>query len=569
MAIAREYARQSRRRKLLAVLRGWAVPHLVVILVMAGIAAFMALPTMSELRKRAKVDENAFMPGHITTHYSMDDWKYIYDNEQETPYLKRSNRTAWVETELHFMGLEHYKHTTTACRVDETDCIESSSVYAIIRAPKGDGSEALALSASWEGSAVDKFGSSSPGVLLAMSLARFWKRYSYWAKDVIVVIGDHPTAITEWLHEYHHAKPGRPFRRAGSIQAAIHLDFDNNLFNSLGIEYDGYLGQLPNQDLILAMALIAQQANIHVSVHGAQLALGDSNDWTLVLRRLAYNVARQAQMSPCGPHAAFKQYGIDAITVRGLRELETWRTASISQMGAVLESMFRSLNNLIEKFHASYFFYQFLSIDSFIPILHFLPSTALLNVALIISAMNLWMRTDASAGSVPPPDATATPRSLAAPLRTLGTALVTGAVVHATSAHAPLSIAASLLMILIAPRLMRSKSTGQSVLLLACVGQALTASVTLSVMVVNWALALTMSAVLIVPWLLVPVAPPVLQWAAIVLSHPAVWIALATQYECVDMVQAGIETHPITSAATWLVVYPAHLAWIALATTSR
>ncbi|KAJ3360204.1 hypothetical protein GGF32_008550 [Allomyces javanicus] len=521
---------------------------------------------MPELRKRAKVDENAFMPGHITTHYNMEDWKYIYDHEQETPYLTRSNRTAWVETELHFMGLEHYKHTTTACRGDETACVESSSVYTIIRAPKGDGSEALVLSASWEGSAADTFGSTSPGVLLAMSLARFWKRYSHWAKDVIVVIGDHPGAVAEWLHEYHHAKPGRPFRRAGSIQAAIHLDFDNNLFNSLGIEYDGYLGQLPNQDLILAMALIAQQSNIHVSVHDDQLALGDSNDWTFALRRLAHNVARQAQMSPRGPHAAFKQYGIDAITVRGLRELETWRTTSISQMGAVLESMFRSLNNLIEKFHASYFFYQFLSIDSFIPILHFLPSVALLNVALIISAMNLWMRTDASAGSVPPPDATPTPRSLAEPLRTLGTALAAGAAVHTTSARVPFSIAASLLMILIAPHLMRSKSTTQSVLLLACVGQALTASVTLSVMVVNWALALTMSVVLVVPWLLVPAAPRVVQWAAIVLSHPAFWIALATQYGIADVVRSGIETHPITSVVMWLVVYPAHLAWIALAT---
>ncbi|KNE59663.1 hypothetical protein, variant [Allomyces macrogynus ATCC 38327] len=537
-----------------------------VILVLAGIAAFIALPALPELRKRAKVDENAFMPGHITTHYSMDDWKYIYDNEQETPYMTRSNRTAWVETELHFMGLEHYKHTTTACRADETTCAESSSVYTIIRAPKGDGSEALVLSASWEGSATDKVGASSPGVLLAMSLARFWKRYSYWAKDVIIVIGNHPNAVAEWLHEYHRAQPGRPFKRAGSVQAAVHIDFDNNLFNSLGIEYDGYLGQLPNQDLILAMALIAQQANIHVSAHGNQLALGDSNDWTFSLRRLAYNVARQAQMSPRGPHAAFKQYGIDAITVRGLRELETWRTTSISQMGAVLESTFRSLNNLIEKFHASYFFYQFLSIDSFIPILHFLPSTALLNVALIISAMNLWTRTDASAGSVSPPDATPTSRSLAAPLRTLGIALATGAVVHATSARIPLSIAASLFMVLIVPRMMRSKSAAQSVLLLACVGQALTASVTLSVMVVNWALALTMSVVLVVPWLLVPAAPRVVQWVAIVLSHPAVWVALATQYGIADVVRAGIETHPITSAVMWLVVYPAHLAWIALAT---
>jgi glycosylphosphatidylinositol transamidase len=63
---------------------------------------------------------------------------------------------------------------------------------------------------------------------------------------------------------------------------------------------------------------------------------------------------------------------------------------------SVLESTFRSMNNLSEKLHASYFFYILISPRYFIFMTMYLPSVGLINASLLFSALYLWLQTEAS-----------------------------------------------------------------------------------------------------------------------------------------------------------------------------
>jgi glycosylphosphatidylinositol transamidase len=89
-----------------------------------------------------------------------------------------------------------------------------------------------------------------------------------------------------------------------------------------------------------------------------------------------------------GPHSSFIPYHIDAITLQ---------VSGIGQhdevtMGRIVESLFRSLNNLLEHFHQSFFFYLLLAPKKFVSIGTYLPSAMLIAVNFTIMAIGLWVK---------------------------------------------------------------------------------------------------------------------------------------------------------------------------------
>jgi GPI-anchor transamidase subunit GAA1 len=57
----------------------------------------------------------------------------------------------------------------------------------------------------------------------------------------------------------------------------------------------------------------------------------------------------------------------------------------------IVESTLRSTNNLLERLHASFFFYLMLSPESFLKIGFFLPSVALVSAAMMFGGLWLWV----------------------------------------------------------------------------------------------------------------------------------------------------------------------------------
>ncbi len=138
---------------------------------------------------------------------------------------------------------------------DHSGTVRGTNVVALLRAPRGDGKEAVVLTAEYTDGDADEHhiaeGDGSAAVLVSLMAAL--ARVPWLSKDVIFLAtpkaarGDE--AVTNWLRDYHsyHA----PMLRSGEIWAALALKLpDHGAFSTVGIAYEGKHGQYPNLDLV-------------------------------------------------------------------------------------------------------------------------------------------------------------------------------------------------------------------------------------------------------------------------------------------------------------------------------
>lgn len=94
-----------------------------------------------------------------------------------------------------------------------------------------------------------------------------------------------------------------------------------------------------------------------------------NKNWYNSMKTLLSQVTSQATGVPNGNHGLYFKYGIQAVTLESnsFKKRITNKTNFLS-MGRLLEGIFRSLNNLLERFHQSYFFYLLPSPNRFISI---------------------------------------------------------------------------------------------------------------------------------------------------------------------------------------------------------
>lgn len=248
------------------------------------------------------------------------------------------------------------------------------------------------------------------GVPLTLTLARYFKRtgspiscqkemraltglagWSLWSKDIIFVFPpDSYTGTQAWVDAYHDSHdPSRisplPIK-SGALQGAIAVDYvQEHRFKSVHIVYDGINGQLPNLDLINAIVHIA----------GGQMGFGASlqGTWRISdkyadrLRTMLRGMITQGIGQATGAHSSFIPYHVDAVTLQPYGQ--GWQDEMA--LGRLIEGSFRSLNNLLEHLHQSFFFYLLLGKDRFVSIGTYLPSAMLLAANFTIMAVYLWI----------------------------------------------------------------------------------------------------------------------------------------------------------------------------------
>ncbi|KAI9139618.1 Gaa1-like protein [Paraphysoderma sedebokerense] len=416
--VASELSRLKRRRWALAFLRRFTTP-LSLLFFISGVIALVILP-LPELRKETHISENALLAGQVYTSYRATHHQYALDTERLVSSFQNASiedRSKYIINEFKKLGLEPYtQRYTSYLSSSPSNPKRGVNVYGVLRAPRSDGTEGLVLSASWWPRWKGKNMFNSHGVLLALSMAKFWKRYSYWAKDLIILITDEePSGSEAWLQAYHGVYRSRRIHtdplpaKAGNIQGAVNLNFfTSHHFNALGVSYEGLNGQLPNLDIINSVVFISRLEGLTVSLHGADSLKFDSlnptpsflNEWigdyVPSLQRLMVMMANMAGGVPSGMHGGFKKYNIDAVTLVGLKVPNSYHVHSTQQIGVVLESTFRTLNNLVERFHQSYFLYLLTGVKHFISIMGYIWSVILLCVCMILGSLTLWCDTDAA-----------------------------------------------------------------------------------------------------------------------------------------------------------------------------
>ena len=262
-------------------------------------------------------------------------------------------------------------------------------MYAILHAPRGDATEAIVLVGAWRN--IDGELNRS-GVALVLTLARYFNRWSLWSKDIIFLItADSKAGPQAWVDAYHdtHESPAIDSLpvKSGALQGAVVIDYPfDHRFESIHIVYDGINGQLPNLDLFNTVVSIASgQMGIRVSL---QKMWQHSDSYQDRLKTMLRGMINQGLGHASGPHSSFIPYHVDAITLQPFGN--GWQDEMA--MGRVIESTFRSLNNLLEHLHQSFFFYLLMQANRFVSIGTYLPSAMLVATNFTIMAIFLWVK---------------------------------------------------------------------------------------------------------------------------------------------------------------------------------
>lgn len=356
-----------------------ALPVITLLLSFASIGWLFVLPLDGNYR-RTYISENALMPGQVTSYFRESEWNIVrgYRNELKIfDGAKVDERNSVVEGWLQDIGLKTAYYTLD-------DPTMSDTLYGIMHAARGDDTESMVLVVPWKTSD-DQY--NLGGASLAVSLIRYFNRMSIWSKNIIVVFPpDGHKSLRSWVEAYHTSLD----KTAGSIEAAIVLEYpgDADHFDYYEMFYEGFNGQLPNLDLLNTANQVSYHENIHVSIQNTPGNQLTRNDYTSRLTNLLKGIASLSLagiVTPSKGCESFSGWSVQAFTIR-VRGSSGHN--DITQIGRVIDETFRSVNNLLEKFHQSFFFYLLLGPRYFVSIGTYLPSAVLLAVAYALSALS-------------------------------------------------------------------------------------------------------------------------------------------------------------------------------------
>ncbi|KAI9680756.1 MAG: Glycosyl phosphatidyl inositol protein transamidase complex subunit [Caeruleum heppii] len=364
-------------------------PLLSALCIIIGILWLLLLP-LQDYSRRTYISENALLPGQVHTYFGGSEHNVWQAYKHEVEDLSEQNTTTVVAKLADLFqsaGLkvarQKYDYITSGQRhVGE-------NVYGILHAPRGDATEAIVLVAAWRN--IDDALNQS-GVSLVLALARYFKRWSLWSKDIIFVItGDSKAGPQAWVDAYHDSHDPASVAslplKSGALQGAVVVDYAfSHRFDTLHIVYDGINGQLPNLDLFnTAVAIAEGQMGINVAL---QRMWRHSDSYRDRLQTMLRGMMNQGLGHASGPHSSFIPYHVDAITLQAVGD--GWHDEMT--MGRSVESIFRSLNNLLEQFHQSFFFYLLMQSNRFVSIGTYLPSAMLVAINFTIIAIASWVQ---------------------------------------------------------------------------------------------------------------------------------------------------------------------------------
>ncbi|XP_075985326.1 glycosylphosphatidylinositol anchor attachment 1 isoform X1 [Anticarsia gemmatalis] len=403
-----------------------------------------------EFNNETYFSENALLPGLVTNEFNGEhSAKQFYNEflkELEDKYEDTDEMPVpWLVGKMSQLHLEVYTHNFTLnYPLGQGQIFSGTNVYGILRAPRTSSLEALVVSAPYRSLSSHQKGTAA-GIALMLAFAKFARPQKYWAKDIIFLITEHEQlGMQAWLEAYHglqsdaetfqmslgnfwppgspsldleklapgfnwggdHKKclnPGKLKGRSGSIQAAINLEFHTPKIKYIEVKIEGLNGQLPNLDLVNLVHKLCVKSGIHHSYRNSYSWIRSRNkmdEWMNGFWTMFDMVVAQIDGVPDGNHGLFHRFGIEAVTLEGREATDaagpaprahTLSTANFYRLGIALESILRSLNNLLERFHQSYFFYLLAATNRFISIGQYMPSLCLLCVAMLIRALSLWV----------------------------------------------------------------------------------------------------------------------------------------------------------------------------------
>lgn len=359
--------------------------------------------------------DNSLLPGLVNREFSLgteaeyylkDLDKLVGSNRHETLSLAKLPAVVnFIKHELDNFGLEVYEQNF----IYTTDVqLKGTNIYSIIRGERSTSAESVVLCAPFN---VTPESNTLSSVALSLAMAKYFSTKSYWAKDVIILFVDHGEYGTSaWLDSYYDVrfKPDSTLfaynnlhyeslpDRSGPIQAAIILELNGRQFARMNVKIQGMYGQLPNLDLFNLVIELAARESVTPYFHNKSLPFDLSfNDlYKHHLETAISFMKTQAMMNSDGLHGLFLKYAVQSLTLEATEQehrKSRVMTSSLLNLGRVVEGIFRSLNNLTERFNRSYYFYIILSLRRFTSIGYYMIAFAFILAPIPLKALNIYL----------------------------------------------------------------------------------------------------------------------------------------------------------------------------------
>ncbi|WVW84278.1 hypothetical protein I302_106308 [Kwoniella bestiolae CBS 10118] len=360
----------ARRKKVFDVI--WKkIPLIRLILAVAGLIWLLAIP-YEGLWKGTYVDEHALQPGQVTTYF---DWGNVHKADLYLDKLERIVNGTFEERSTFLQD------TFSASGLLTSNT--STSTYAHVKPPRSKGTESILVSANW----ISRDGTPNlRGVATLLALGDFLKGQNHWAFDFILVIGEgYMEGLEGFMREYHTLFNG-------VIWTGLNIDYPGHSFSHIGLFYEGVNGRLPNQDIINTVQRVAQfTGGVPTRYHDIPDEVPEYGpEWLgkylLASKHLLSHFGYMITGRASAAHGVLARHRIDSLT---LYCTPSTGPHGFHTLGRTLESSLRSMNNLLERLHASYFFYLLPRPWNFIPIGHYLPSAILLSASLTIGGFDI------------------------------------------------------------------------------------------------------------------------------------------------------------------------------------
>ncbi|KAM0829804.1 hypothetical protein ACQ4PT_066649 [Festuca glaucescens] len=432
----------------------------------AGIIALLFLPALA---KNTYLSENALIPGSANPLFSTEDVaeanKFIKGIEAAAGESRDGmGMPKFIVQQMKELGAEvcyheflpHSKHfhplkffasmaNDLAIHPNGTYTNSGTNTIGIIRAPRGDGKEAIVLVTPYNSQRVKE--NEVLSLALGFSVFSLLSRAAWLSKDIVWLSADSQfgeyTAVSAWLSQYHNPTfvagvtngpdgiaekaETTDFKRAGTMAAALIFKVGETRNygdrDSVTMYAEASNGQMPNLDLLNVVHYLAvHRQGFRVNIERISSLLTSAwlrviaeviqtvgsllrkinPDWKLDIAapdyvegtaNLASSIYNQALGVPTGSHGAFRDYQVDAVSLEfsptfHLRN-ENAKSSFLVRGGRLIEGVVRSVNNLLEKFHQSFFLYFLTAPSKFISVGVYMIPFALLVVPLPIVAAAL------------------------------------------------------------------------------------------------------------------------------------------------------------------------------------
>ncbi|XP_075154344.1 glycosylphosphatidylinositol anchor attachment 1 [Haematobia irritans] len=358
------------------------------------------------------LSENALSPGLVYPEIKQDSSRWAQQLVEELGRERENHRSttphAWISAKMRQIGLETYVHNYTL-RYPFAGGKEfhGKNVYGILRAPRTSSTEGLIFSAPYRSP-------SSPhidivaSVPVLLAFADFARKKIYWAKDIIFLVTEQEQlGMHAFIEAYFNTEMDKKSSstayldygylpaRAGSLQAALNIEVQDLDIDYVDVKIEGLNGQLPNLDMFNLVQRITSREGIVSGYKQTPQKKRRQHNQSVEnnIKNLLAMILSQSTGVPNGNHGFFHRHRIEALTLEAVKR----QTSSNNRYNGglpllkTIEGISRSLNNLLERFHQSYFFYILVQNDRFVSIGDYMPCLGLLVVPLFIKSFLLWL----------------------------------------------------------------------------------------------------------------------------------------------------------------------------------